>query len=49
MKTLRQIVEDEDIKELEAFCWKKTYQQVRDCAENAGVDLDALEELLGRI
>ena len=47
--SLRKIVETENLKALEAFCLGRTYQQVRDYARDVGVDLDALEELLGRI
>jgi len=49
MMSLAQIVEEENLKALEQFCQGKTYQQVRDYARDVGVDLDALEELLGRI
>ena len=47
--TLRLIVETENIKALEAFCQRRTYQEVRKCAMDEGVDLDMLEELLARI
>ena len=49
MMTLMQIVRDENLKALEHFCKSRTYQQVRQRAIDEGVDLDALEELLGRI
>lgn len=49
MMTLMQIVRDENLKALEHFCQSRTYQQVRQRAIDEGVDLDALEELLGRI
>lgn len=47
--SLKRIVADDDTKSLEAFCHGRTYQQVRNYARDVGVDLDALEELLGRI
>lgn len=46
---LRQIIEAEDLRALEAFCLQRTHQQVREQAIEEGVDLDELEELLGRI
>ena len=49
MMALMQIVQDENLKALEHFCQSRTYQQVRQRAIDEGVDLDALEELLGRI
>lgn len=48
-KSLRRIVETEDLVALEAFCLGRTYQQVRDYARDVGVDLDELEDLLARI
>ena len=47
--TLRQIVEDKNLRALEFFCQSRTYQQVRQRAIVEGVDLDELEELLGAI
>jgi len=49
-KSLKQIVEDEDKYALEVFCIRHvTYDEVISIAKKEGVDLDALEELLGRI
>jgi hypothetical protein len=49
-KTLKQIVDDEDKYALEIFCIRHvTYEELITIAKREGVDLDALEELLGRI
>lgn len=47
--TLKQIVVDENLRALEQFCLRRTYQQVRQAAIDEGIDLDELEDLLARI
>ena len=49
-KGIAQIVDDEDLEALEAFCLiLDTNEAVIAAAEEEGVDLEALEELLWRI
>lgn len=45
-KTLREIVQTEDLPRLEAYCLSRTGRQVREQAKAEGIDLDTLEELL---
>lgn len=53
-KTIAEIVQDHDLKALENFCIRQrnkggTYRDLRKAAEEAGVDLDELEEMLAEI
>ena len=46
---LEEIVRTRNLRELERFCQGRTYRSVRDYAKSVGVDLDELEDLLGKI
>lgn len=46
---LKEIVNKRDLKALEAFCLRRKYKEVLKCAEEAGIDLEYLEELLYEI
>jgi hypothetical protein len=46
---LREIVENQDLRLLEAYCLPRTYKQVIADAKRQRIDLDLLEELLGEI
>ena len=49
-RRLREAVDRQDTQALEQVCLRlRTYAAVRAAATAAGVDLDELEELLGRI
>lgn len=48
-KTLKQIVEEKDLKALEAFCLHYDYSSIIRIADGEGVDPDELEELLQEI
>lgn len=48
-KNLKQIVEDRDLKALEAFCLHYDYANIVRIADGEGVDPDELEELLQEI
>lgn len=47
--SLKRIVAEKNLPALEAFCLRRTYQQVMDYARGVGVDLEELEELLAQI
>ena len=47
--TLREIVQNEDLRLLEAYYLSRTYRQVIADAKNQHIDLDLLEELLIKI
>ena len=46
--SLKRIVRERSLADLEAFCLGRTYQDVRNYARDVGVDLDELEELWRR-
>ena len=46
---IAQIVLDKDLQALERFCQFRTYRQVIMAAQDEGVDLEQLEELLWEI
>ncbi len=47
--SLKRIVAEKNLPALEAFCLRRTYQEVINYARDVGVDLEELEDLLAQI